>query len=196
MVAYVARRRERSLQARRFRNLMHSVPGSRCRCHAAQTEVVNRIVFNSSRRPSSTQITRSALVPFSSAQMYRLVADVPAYPQFLPWCRAAEVHAADDCSIQASLTIAKGPVRKRFTTLNRLVPKSRIEIELVDGPFRHLHGSWLFEDLGGAGARVTLKMDFEIAGSLLRRTMQPIFAEIVNTLVDAFCRRARDLYGA
>ena len=149
-----------------------------------------------SRHPSSTQITRSALVPFSGAQMYRLVADVPAYPQFLPWCRAVEVHSANECLVQASLTIAKGPLHKSFTTQNRLFPESRIEIELVDGPFRHLHGSWAFEDLGGAGARVTLEMDFEIAGAVLRRTMQPIFAEIANTMVDAFCRRARALYGA
>ena len=147
------------------------------------------------RASTSTRITRSALVPFAAAQMYRLVADVPTYPQFLPWCRQADVHHDDAHSALASLTIAKGPLRKRFTTRNLLFPEHRIEMALVDGPFNHLNGCWSFDDLGGEGARITLVMDFEIAGALLRRTVQPIFAEIGNTMVDAFCRRARELYG-
>ena len=127
--------------------------------------------------------------------MYELVADVLSYPQFLPWCREAHVQPADADSVQASLMIAKGPLHKRFTTRNRLFPAHRIEMALVDGPFRNLDGCWLFEDLGRDGARVTLSMDFEIAGSLLRRTLQPIFSEIANTMVDAFCQRARQVYG-
>ena len=142
----------------------------------------------------STQIVRSALVPFSAAQMYQLVADVPSYPQFLPWCRAVQVDDPQQQSVRASLTIAKGPLRKSFTTQNQMFPEHRIEIVLVDGPFRHLNGCWTFEDLGGDGARVTLEMDFEVAGALLRRTLQPIFAEIASTMVGAFCQRARDLY--
>ena len=144
---------------------------------------------------TSTQLTRSALVPFSAAQMYRLVVDVPAYPQFLPWCKAAHAQQVDEHTAQASLTVSKGPLHKRFTTLNHLFPEHRIEMALVDGPFRHLNGRWSFEDLGGEGARVTLEMDFAIAGALLSRTLQPIFAGIANTMVDAFCQRARDLYG-
>jgi ribosome-associated toxin RatA of RatAB toxin-antitoxin module len=143
---------------------------------------------------TSTQITRSALVPFSGAQMYRLVADVPTYPQFLPWCKEADVRHEGSHSALASLTIAKGPLRKRFTTHNHLFPDHRIEMALVDGPFRHLNGCWSFVDLGGEGTRVTLTMDFEIAGGLLRRALQPIFAEIANTMVESCCRRARDLY--
>ena len=153
------------------------------------------IVFTSPNS-TSTKISRSALVPFSGAQMYYLVADVPSYPQFLPWCRSAEVQHSDADSVQASLVIAKGPLQKRFTTRNRLFAERRIEIALVDGPFRHLNGCWSFEDLGEHGARVTLDMDFEIAGSLLRRTLQPIFSEIANTMVDAFCQRAREIYGS
>ncbi len=174
------------------------VPGSDGRHHSPQADPLyqnscHQIVFSSSNG-TSTRITRSALVPFSGAQMYRLVADVPKYPQFLPWCRAAHLLHTDDHCVRASLTIAKGPLHKSFTTRNRLFPEQRIEIALVDGPFRHLNGCWSFDDLGGEGARVTLDMDFEIAGALLRRTLQPIFAEIANTMVDAFCQRARDVY--
>jgi ribosome-associated toxin RatA of RatAB toxin-antitoxin module len=126
--------------------------------------------------------------------MYALVADVAAYPQFLPWCRGATVHSADAASMEATLEIAKGPLRKSFRTRNTLHPTRRIEIRLVEGPFRELEGRWQFEDLGEEGARVSLDMRFEVAGGLLSRTLAPVFGEIANTLVDAFCRRARTVY--
>lgn len=126
--------------------------------------------------------------------MYCLVADVAAYPQFLPWCAAAQVHQADEVSMHASLTIAKGPLHKRFTTKNHLFPQRRIEIALVDGPFEHLNGCWSFEELGDDGARVTLELEFDVKGVLLRRTLSPVFSQIGNTMVDAFCQRARELY--
>ncbi len=144
---------------------------------------------------SSTRIERSALVPFSAGQMFDLVADVKAYPQFLPWCRAATVHRDDGQEMEATLVIAKGPLSKSFTTRNRLVPGQCIHIALVEGPFRRLEGCWRFDDLGADGARVALELEFEIAGALLRRTLGPVFGEIANTMVDAFCRRARSVYG-
>jgi len=143
---------------------------------------------------SSTRIQRSALVPFRAECMFALVADVRSYPEFLPWCRRAVVHHADEHRMQATLEIARGPLRKSFTTCNRLHPPGRIEIRLVEGPFRSLEGIWSFEDLPGDGARVSLDLQFEVAGALLRRTLAPVFGEIANTLVDAFCSRARALY--
>ena len=133
-------------------------------------------------------------MPFGAAQMYDLVADVGAYPRFLPWCRAATVHTANERGMEATLEIAKGPLRKRLRTRNVLSPNDRIEIRLVEGPFRRLEGCWRFEDLGDAGSRVSLEMRFEVAGGLLARTLGPVFGEIANTMVDAFCRRARAVY--
>jgi ribosome-associated toxin RatA of RatAB toxin-antitoxin module len=96
--------------------------------------------------------------------------------------------------MEATLEIAKGPLRKSFRTRNTLHPTRCIEIHLVKGPFRELEGRWQFEDLGEEGARVSLDMRFEVAGGLLSRTLAPVFGEIANTLVDAFCRRARTVY--
>lgn len=143
-----------------------------------------------------TRIHRSALVPYSAQRMFDLVADVGSYPQFLPWCRRASIAFADGQQMQATLEIAKGPLRKSFTTLNRLDPPSRIEIHLKEGPFRKLEGCWAFEDLADAGSRVTLDMQFQVAGALLGRTLAPVFGEIASTLVQAFCTRARALYDA
>jgi ribosome-associated toxin RatA of RatAB toxin-antitoxin module len=147
-------------------------------------------------REKTTRIHRSALVPYSAQRMFDLVADVKAYPEFLPWCRRASIASADGQQMQATLEIAKGPLRKSFTTRNVLHPPGRIEIALQEGPFRELQGCWTFEDLSGDGSRVTLDLEFQVAGALLGRTLAPVFGEIANTLVEAFSRRARSLYGA
>jgi len=141
------------------------------------------------------QVVKSALVPYAAEQMFRLVDRVEDYPRFLPWCAAADVHERGAEHVLASIEIAKGPVRKRFTTRNRLDAGSRIDIELVDGPFKSLAGHWRFTPLGEAGCKVELNLDFELASGLLRRLLGPIFSEITNTMVDAFCRRAREVYG-
>ena len=78
---------------------------------------------------------------------------------------------------------------------SRLEAGSRIDIELVDGPFKSLAGHWRFTPLGEAGCKVELDLDFELASGLLRRLLGPIFSEITNKMVDAFCRRAREVYG-
>jgi ribosome-associated toxin RatA of RatAB toxin-antitoxin module len=165
-----------------------------CRSHDPPTRGVPPYAKMNRDGDRSTRIHRSALVPFSAAMMFDLVADVAAYPAFLPWCRGAWVHSADARSMEATLEIAKGPLRKRFRTRNELHPSHCIEIRLVEGPFRRLEGRWQFDDLGEEGARVSLDMRFEVAGGLLARPLGPVFGEIANTLVDAFCRRARTVY--
>ena len=140
-------------------------------------------------------VSRSALVPYSASEMFALVADVEKYPGFIPWCRAARVRAPGEDSVEASLEIGRGPIRKTFTTRNVMTPNSRIDIGLVDGPFKHLQGCWQFMSLDGAGSRIALNLEFELSNALLRRTLGPLFSEITNSMVDAFCRRAKELYG-
>ena len=140
-------------------------------------------------------VSRSALVPYAASEMYALVADVEKYPGFLPWCRDARVREPGEDTVEASLEIGRGPIRKSFTTRNTMVPDSRIDIGLVDGPFKHLQGRWEFMTLDGAGSRIALNLEFELSNALLRRTLGPVFSEIANTMVDAFCRRAKELYG-
>lgn len=127
--------------------------------------------------------------------MYALVADVEKYPGFLPWCRDARVREPGEDTVEARLEIGRGPIRKSFTTRNTMVPDSRIDIGLVDGPFKHLQGRWEFMTLDGAGSRIALNLEFELSNAVLRRTLGPVFSEIANTMVDAFCRRAKELYG-
>jgi len=137
------------------------------------------------------QVRRNALVPYPAREMYGLVDDIEAYPEFLPWCRAARVESRSETEVEASLELARGGIAKWFTTRNRMVPGERIDIELVEGPFRHLQGHWKFTPLGESGCRIDLEMEFEFSSSMLDMVIGPVFQQICNTLLDAFVERAQ-----
>ena len=139
-------------------------------------------------------VSKSALVPYPPAAMYALVADVESYPSFLPWCRGASVVRRSDEIAEASLEVARGPIRQRFSTRNTMVPGERIELRLLDGPFRRLEGHWRFAALGENGCRVSLDLEFEFSSAVLRHLLGPIFKEMANSLLSAFCLRARELH--
>lgn len=141
------------------------------------------------------RVNKSALVPYSAGQMYTLVNDVARYPEFLPWCQGARVVSETEQAMQASIDLARGGLRKTFTTHNLLVPGRSITMTLEKGPFRHLEGRWQFIDLDGEGCKVQLDMEFEFSGRLLDLMAGPVFHEICNSLVSAFIRRAESLYG-
>jgi ribosome-associated toxin RatA of RatAB toxin-antitoxin module len=142
------------------------------------------------------EIHRSALVSYTATQMFDLVNDVEAYPEFLPWCKAASVTELGERDRQASLEFSRAGLHRRFTTHNYLNPGHDIRMELVNGPFRVLEGNWSFHPLGEAGSKVVLDLRFEFASRLLEAVFAPVFAEVMNSLVDAFVTRARDLYNA
>lgn len=139
-------------------------------------------------------INKTALVMHPAERMFELVNDIARYPEFLPWCAGTEIHEQSDEQITASLEIAKGGIRQRLTTLNRLQSPEFIDICLVDGPFQNLAGRWQFRPLDQRACKVILTLEFEFSGSLSRMTFGPVFSQAANTMVDAFCRRADQLY--
>ena len=140
-------------------------------------------------------IHRNALVPYTAAEMYVLVDDIDAYPEFLPWCKSATVLRRDRDEVRARIDMAKGGIHKSFTTCNRLQENKIIEMRLLEGPFSHLEGFWRFEALGENGCKVLLDLEFEFSNRILKMMVGPIFDQIANTLVDAFCERAIEVYG-
>ena len=141
-------------------------------------------------------IKRSALVYYSPAEMYRLVNNVDDYKSFLPWCASSEIKTETDTEMIASVEIAKGILNKTFTTRNKLQKDYRIELELVDGPFKKLSGFWQFDTLKAENAcKVNLELEFEFDNAMMSLAAKPIFTKIANSLVDSFCKRAVDVYG-
>jgi ribosome-associated toxin RatA of RatAB toxin-antitoxin module len=141
-------------------------------------------------------VHREAVVSWTPAQMFSLVNDIEAYPRFLPWCRSARVLQRDATQIRAMLVVGKSGFEKAFTTLNRLQQDRSVDMRLVEGPFRHLQGLWRFEPLDVDRCRVSLSLWFELSGALMALTLGPVFNQAANTLVDAFVKRAHEVYGA
>lgn len=142
-----------------------------------------------------TTISRNALVAYSASEMYQLVDDIPAYPQFLPWCKASEEMSRDADEVIARLDLSHSGLQKSFTTKNRLQTGKMIEMRLVEGPFKHLQGFWRFEPLGEQASKVSLDIEFEFSNRLVGMAMGPVFSQVTNTLVDAFCKRAEVVHG-
>ncbi len=140
-------------------------------------------------------VKKSALVLYSAAEMYNLVNDIENYPQFLPWCRSASVVLCGEDELRATIEMAKGAVHKTFTTSNRMQKHKMIDIRLLEGPFQRLEGYWRFDPLRADACKVSLDMEFEFSSTLLRKVIEPVFKQIASSLVDAFCKRAVDIYG-
>ena len=142
------------------------------------------------------KVNRSALVPYSAREMFVIVDDVAAYPEFLKWCKSADVLERTDAVVQATLELQKGSLSNKFTTRNERNEFESIDISLVGGPFRHLQGGWSFTDLGNDGSKVALKLDFEFESMLVDMMFGAFFEDICNSLVDGFTQRATQIFGA
>lgn len=126
--------------------------------------------------------------------MYELVNDVAAYPEFLPWCDHVDILQRQEDELTARVTLSLGKLHQSFTTRNLMYPYESVVMELVEGPFQHLMGIWKFEPLD-SGCRVSLDMRFEFKSRLVSMAMGGPFHKVVNSLMDAFIKRAHDVYG-
>jgi ribosome-associated toxin RatA of RatAB toxin-antitoxin module len=139
-------------------------------------------------------VHRSALVAHSSEQMFDLVADVESYPKFLPWCHRAWLVSESADELCGRIEVARLGVHQTFTTCNRFQRPNYMNIDLVDGPFRKLTGRWTFTSLRADACKVELALEFEFAGALIDRAFGAVFHQIANSLVDAFCKQADEVY--
>jgi len=140
------------------------------------------------------KIKRTALVSHSAMEMYELVADVPSYPGFLSWCTGSEVHEQGSDMQIASLTVVVAGIRRQFTTINTLFVGERVELRLLEGPFRNLQGEWTFAALGDDGCRISLQMEFEMTRGPMAVLFGTGFGKVANRLLDDFCKRADEVY--
>lgn len=141
------------------------------------------------------RIARSAIVEHSAQQMYALVEDIESYPRFLPWCLDARVLERRDTTTRASLTVGMRGLRQAFTTRNENRAGRGIDLHLEKGPFRRFAGAWRFDPLSAHACRIEFSLEYQFASRALGRLLEPLFDTIADTMVDAFSRRAREVYG-
>lgn len=142
-----------------------------------------------------TQIHRSALVAYSDQQMFQLVNDIEAYPQYMDGCIGAEVLERSESEITARLDLSKMRMRYSFTTRNHLIEPETMDMRLVEGPFKQLKGLWSFRALAENACKVSLELEFEFNNGLVAKAAGKWFESVANELVDGLCRRAQQIYG-
>ncbi len=135
------------------------------------------------------------VLPHSPEQMFDLVADVGKYPAFLPWCAGARVKSHTETQLVADLTIGFGPFRESFTSRVELDRPHQIQVKYENGPFRYLNNQWTFEP-NPKGCNVKFYVDFEFRSRMLQAAIGVVFNNAVRLMVNAFLKRAREVYGA
>jgi ribosome-associated toxin RatA of RatAB toxin-antitoxin module len=141
------------------------------------------------------RVNRSALLGYSARQMYDLVVDIERYPDFLNWCSGSRVVESSDGEVVASIDISFKGLHRSFTTRNIMDPGRSVRIELVNGPFRTLNGIWRFIELDEGSCKIELDLEFDFSTVLVGRLVGPVFSQIANRQLDAFQRRAVQVYG-
>ena len=143
-------------------------------------------------------VSKSVLIWYSPQEMYVLVTDIDQYPQFLPWCDRARVIETDAAGMTAEIGIAFSGIRQTFTTRNEHIEGQQVLIKLVNGPFSTLEGEWNFLPLGDGTQRackVELTLTYSFANATLGKLIGPVFDKIASSMVDAFVKRASQVYG-
>ena len=142
-------------------------------------------------------VHKSVLIWYSAAEMFALVTDIASYPQFLPWCDHASVLAKDDNGMTAKIGLSLAGLKQNFTTQNTHIEGKQVDLKLVDGPFSKLDGSWHFIPVATNGERackVEFTLNYDFANAALAGLVGPVFDKIAGSLVDAFVKRACNVY--
>jgi len=127
--------------------------------------------------------------------MYALVNDIESYPDFLHWCKHAEILYAANTHLRATIAIETGKIKQSFTTENRMQPGRSISMQLVEGPFKYLSGHWQFEPQINQSCKISLNIQFEFKNKLLKLALNKAFNYIMASLVESFSQRACEIYG-
>ena len=141
------------------------------------------------------QVSRSALLMYSAQEMYQLVNDVDAYPEFLPGCTETNILLDQPERMKASVKVSKAGISQTFMTENTLVANQSIKMELLEGPFKHLTGGWTFTHLDEQACKVSLDLEFEFSSKIVELAFGRVFHELVGSMVKSFSDRAKTVYG-
>ncbi len=139
-------------------------------------------------------INQKSLVPYSAEQMYRLVNNYADYPQFVPGCVASRVVVEGQTQQIGELTISKAGISQTFSTRNTMIENRSIKMQLVDGPFKFLHGEWKFSELDDKCCEISFSLNFEFSNTLISLAFGKIFTHLTTRMVEAFKQRAKEVY--
>lgn len=140
------------------------------------------------------EVKKQVMIEFTPSQMFDLVDRVEAYPEFLPWCGGSTLVDRSDTITHARIDINYHGIKSHFTTQNTKEYPRHMLIRLVDGPFRQLDGDWVFSPLGDTACKIEFRLHYEFSSKLIEKVVGPVFSHIANTFVEAFVKRAQQVY--
>lgn len=140
------------------------------------------------------KVEKTVLVMHSAAQMFALVDAVEDYPKFLPWCGGVDLLERSESSTSATLHINYHGLKQKFTTQNSKQFPHSMQINLKNGPFKHLDGDWRFTELRADACKIEFRLNYEFANNFLEKLISPVFSHIAATFVDGFVARADKAY--
>ena len=135
-------------------------------------------------------IKKTAIVFHSQIEMFNLVDQIENYPSFLPWCGSTQVIHRDSEITRATIEINFKGIKQSFTTENIKKSDQLMQIRLIDGPFRHLSGSWMFNKLDANSCQIELRLEYQFSNVLMETLISPVFNIIANTFIDEFIKEA------
>jgi coenzyme Q-binding protein COQ10 len=135
-------------------------------------------------------------LPYTPEQLYDLVADIEKYPEFLPWCGAVRIVSQSETELLADLSVGYKFFRETFRSRVHLTPKTRIDVEYINGPFHYLNNHWVFKKRADSGTDIDFFIEFEFKSKLFQSATQMLFETAFDRMLSAFEVRAKEVYGA
>ena len=139
-------------------------------------------------------ISKSVIVPYTAAQIYALVSDIDNYQNYLPWCPSSKIIKEEHNKIVGRVDVGSAKIHVHFTTLNSNIPNERIDMQLVDGPFRHFQGHWLFSPLDSIGCKIEFKLEYKFSNLIIEKIVGAAFELAIKNIVDTFIKKAHEVY--
>lgn len=149
------------------------------------------------------KVEKTVTIWYSAHQMYELVIDAESYPQFLPWCSSAKILERRPDGLLADLGLSIAGLEQKFTTRTTHIQDQTVTIDLVKGPFSSLHCQWNFSSLPAVkhtdtpshACKIHFQANYEFSNRLLAMAVGIVFDKMMDTFVDAFIKRAENIYG-
>lgn len=133
------------------------------------------------------------IVPYSADLMYRVVAEVERYPEFLPWVLGLRVKSRSGNIVIAEMLVGYRSFRERYTSKVTLDPEARrIDVVQTEGPFRKLENHWRFTPKG-EDCEIEFAIDFEFRNRLMGAVAGQAFEKVLLKMSEAFEQRAAAL---
>jgi ribosome-associated toxin RatA of RatAB toxin-antitoxin module len=139
-------------------------------------------------------VKKNVIVNHSTDQMFNLVDRIEDYPLFLPWCGGSQIIERNDKITKASIHIKYSGVNQSFTTQNTKNYPHRIDLKLINGPFKKLEGFWVFKPINQDGCHIEFQLHYEFSNFILDKLISPVFSQIANAFVDGFVTQADKIY--